>query len=243
MDNSKINQLNICPLHNDILKFNNLKFLSINGVHLYPDSLSKTDEQILINIIDSLQWSGSQSGRRKQDFGPKINFKKQKIKNHNCIKQNSDHNILTPSQFPGFSLLINILKNYDIINNFTKFFIPEFKCYKNFDYPFIPVELCNLEYNPIRGSHIEPHFDDFWAWGPRLVTFNLLSDTVLTLSDNNDQPSQFIEIYLPRRSLLIIEHEARYEWKHSIDPNNINERRIAITLREFSKEIIDLNRN
>lgn len=46
---------------------------------------------------------------------------------------------------------------------------------------FKPVELCHLEYAPERGSSIDPHVDDFWLWGERLVTINLNSSTVLTL--------------------------------------------------------------
>ena len=39
------------------------------------------------------------------------------------------------------------------------------------------VELCNLCYEPDRGAAIDPHKDDEWLWGERLVTLNLLSDT------------------------------------------------------------------
>ena len=47
---------------------------------------------------------------------------------------------------------------------------------------FRPVEQCNLEYLPQRGSSIDPHLDDSWLWGERLVTVNMLSDTTLTMS-------------------------------------------------------------
>lgn len=63
---------------------------------------------------------------------------------------------------------------------FTETMINKFQ-----DFPelsdFNPVELCNLEYTPERGSSIDPHVDDFWLWGERLVTVNLNSSTVLTL--------------------------------------------------------------
>ena len=47
---------------------------------------------------------------------------------------------------------------------------------------FEPVELCNLEYLPQRGAAIVAHKDDTWLWGERLVTVNLLSDTVYTMT-------------------------------------------------------------
>lgn len=50
---------------------------------------------------------------------------------------------------------------------------------------FMPVELCNLDYSPERGSAIDPHMDDDWIWGERLVTLNLLSPTYLTFSNNS----------------------------------------------------------
>ena len=40
---------------------------------------------------------------------------------------------------------------------------------------FQPVEQCNLDYHPERGSSIDPHLDDSWLWGERLVTINMLS--------------------------------------------------------------------
>ena len=39
---------------------------------------------------------------------------------------------------------------------------------------FQPIELNILEYSPERGSHIAPHFDDFWIWGERIIGLNLL---------------------------------------------------------------------
>ena len=47
---------------------------------------------------------------------------------------------------------------------------------------FTPVELCNLDYQPERGAHIEAHRDDSWLWGERLVTVNLLSPVLLTFT-------------------------------------------------------------
>ena len=47
---------------------------------------------------------------------------------------------------------------------------------------FVPIELCNLDYHPERGAHIEAHRDDSWLWGERLVTLNLLSPVLLTFS-------------------------------------------------------------
>lgn len=46
---------------------------------------------------------------------------------------------------------------------------------------FQTIEQCSLEYNPDKGASIDPHIDDCWIWGERVVTVNCLSDAVLTL--------------------------------------------------------------
>jgi len=92
-----------------------------------------------------------------------------------------------------------------------------------------------LEYLPERGSAIDPHLDDSWLWGERLVTLNLLSDTVLTFIDDS-QPSFAVLVMLPCRSLIVVSGPARYQWKHAIQRQHITSRRVAMTFRELSPE-------
>ena len=102
---------------------------------------------------------------------------------------------------------------------------------------FVPIELCNLEYAAERGSSIDFHFDDFWLWGDRLVTLNLLSDSVLSfVSDLN--PHIEIDVLLPRRSLMVVSGESRYLWKHGIHRQCIHGYRVAMTWRELSAEFM-----
>lgn len=123
------------------------------GVYIQLDFISKNEEAKLMEHIDEMPWDTSQSGRRKQNFGPKTNFKKRKV-----IPGNFDG-------FPEFSKFIHdrfdtvdLLKNYNVI------------------------EQCSLEYDPSKGASIDPHIDDCWIWGERIVTVNCLSDTVLTMT-------------------------------------------------------------
>ena len=189
------------------------------GVTIIPDFLSPTEECELVNKIDSCPWKNSQSGRCKQDYGPKVNFKKQKVK------------FATFSGLPFY--IASVVKKMRTVSTLEDFDV---------------VEQCNLEYVPERGSQIEAHFDDEWLWGERLVTLNLLSDTWFTMTCASDNAcplkafrredllinniSQFsshsceekltynmikVKIPLNRRSLVILDGPARHKWKHAIE--------------------------
>lgn len=98
--------------------------------------LSSAEALSLVDGVDNiLGWDASQSGRRKKNYGPKVNFKKKK---------------LGLGQFKGFPSVTNFvrerLKNVPILNDFET------------------VEECFLEYQTDRGSHIVPHIDDCWIW-------------------------------------------------------------------------------
>lgn len=168
------------------------------------DFIDELEEEKLVMNIDKLSWVSSQSGRRKHDFGPKVNFKKKKLKTE-CFLG-----------FPAYSrYLLERLARVPVLTDFQ------------------PVEMCDLEYEPSRGSAIDPHYDDFWLWGERLVTVNLLSATAytLTLPDNN---GQVIKIPLPRRSIIVLYSDARYKWMHSISRDDVLYRRLGITIRELT---------
>lgn len=102
---------------------------------------------------------------------------------------------------------------------------------------FEPVEMCNLDYSSERGSHIDPHIDDQWIWGERLVTVNLLSDSILTFC-NTEVPGIFVRVPLPRRGLVLVKDDARHKWKHLVDPRDIHGRRMAMTFRELTPEFM-----
>lgn len=98
---------------------------------LTPDECKRLVE----GVDETLGWDASQSGRRKKNFGPKVNFKKKK---------------LSVGKFEGFPKLTKFvrdqLKHVELLNDFQT------------------IEECFLEYDTTRGSHIEPHIDDCWIW-------------------------------------------------------------------------------
>jgi DNA N6-methyl adenine demethylase len=192
-----------CPHHNDIGNTNIA--VSIDGIFLVPDFLDESEESQLIAAIDKDIWIPSQSGRLKQDFGIKINFKKQTIKTKYF------------TGMPIYSLnILQRLQTFRLLNDFQS------------------VEQCNLDYRSERGSHIDPHIDDVWIWGERLITINLLSNTILTLIPNDTNNKTMIYIPMPRRWLIVLYGDARYDYKHAIKRQHIHQRRLAVTFRELT---------
>lgn len=65
-----------------------------------------------------------------------------------------------------------------------------------------------------RNQGISPHTDSP-QFGPIVVTISLLENSVMTFTHNSDGRTE--EVYLPRRGILVLEGEARYNFKHSIN--------------------------
>lgn len=145
-----------------------------------------------------------------QDFGPKVNFKKRRVR------------------LGGFSgLPISSQKLLERMHQEP--FLSDFR----------PVEQCNLDYHPQRGSAIDPHLDDSWLWGERLVTINMLSDTTLTMSLHEGLSGEIqVAVRLPRRCLLVLYHDARHKWKHAVYRRDVVDRRVCSTFRELSAEFL-----
>lgn len=133
------------------------KGLYLPGIYVKDNFLTAEEGLQIMNRLDDLPWVISQSGRRKQNYGPKTNFKKKKLQN---------------GLFKGFpettKFIQDKLKKEEILNDFQT------------------IEQCSLEYDPTKGASIDPHIDDCWIWGERVVTVNCLGDSVLTLTVYKD---------------------------------------------------------
>ncbi|PNF16603.1 hypothetical protein B7P43_G06429, partial [Cryptotermes secundus] len=185
--------------------------LDFPGIFIKLDFLNVAEEECLMSGIDKMAWDPSQSGRRKQNFGPKCNFKKKRLKLGNF------------KGFPGFTRFVqekfkdvNILKGYRT------------------------VEQCSLEYSPTRGASIDPHIDDCWVWGERIVTVNLLADCILTMTQYHGEASHVVvRVPMPRRSLLVMYGPARYLWEHTVLREDVLQRRVCLAYREFTPTYLE----
>ena len=96
---------------------------NFSGIVVIPNFISIDEEAELINNLDELPWDISQSGRRKQNFGPRANFKKRKAK---------------VGAFKGFPLSTKFIQDrFDSV--------PMLEDYKT-------VEQCSIEYSPEKGN-------------------------------------------------------------------------------------------
>jgi len=153
-------------------------------------------------------------------------------------------------------------KSFDGFPKFSKYFQDKLRQVELLrDYQTI--EQCSIEYRPETGACIDPHIDDCWVWGERVISLNLISDSVLTMTKyeggvdkynlryhydslNTSQPQNhpnnkswpIVRIPMPRRSLLVLYGPARYEWEHCVIRRDISSRRICMAYREFTKEYL-----
>ncbi|KAG7154742.1 Alpha-ketoglutarate-dependent dioxygenase alkB 4-like 2 [Homarus americanus] len=122
------------------------------GTKIVLDFISEEEERELLTHIDEVPWDPSQSGRRKQNYGPKCNFKKRRVRTE------------TFSGYPSFTKFIQ--------DRFNKVNVLK---------GFQTVEQCSLDYSLEKGASIDPHIDDCWIWGERIPTLSLLIGSTLTM--------------------------------------------------------------
>ncbi|KAH8341636.1 hypothetical protein KR059_012854 [Drosophila kikkawai] len=214
--------------------------LPLPGILVQERFLSAQEGTQLLADLDALPWDISQSGRRKQNFGPKTNFKKRKLQ---------------LGSFAGFPRSTEYVQR-----RFEE--VPVLQRFQT-------IEQCSLEYDPSKGASIDPHVDDCWIWGERVVTVNCLGDAVLTLTPyevqqagkyNLDLVPQYeqelraplldeeqlaryqgkvLRIPMPNLSLIVLYGPARYQFEHSVLREDVQERRVCIAYREFTPMYIN----
>jgi len=89
-------------------------------------------------------------------------------------------------------------------------------------------------YNKTQGIH--PHVDRTHCFGPIIVGLSLGDSATLTFSRRSEWGPQIHQVFLPRRSVYIMTRDARYLWRHGLDPafnaSSRSRERVSITWRE-----------
>eukprot|EP01135_Chromosphaera_perkinsii_P004776 Nk52_evm7s296 gene=Nk52_evmTU7s296 len=178
-------------------------------------------------------WVASQSGRRKQDYGPKANFKRKKVKIH----QDREMHYLPLYQKEMLSVGMDIIKQGEKDRGRSGG-RGDAETLKVEDF----IECGILEYDAHRGASLTPHVDDAWLWGENLVSWSLLSTAVMNFTRNvpieGSTTSRRVRIHvpLPEGCVLWMRGKARHQWMHGIERSDIDDRRISVTFRELSEE-------
>ncbi|GET93267.1 hypothetical protein, conserved [Leishmania tarentolae] len=187
--------------------------INISGLAVFQDAVTEEDEAAVICFLDNSYpfppWKESQSGRRKQDYGPRRNFKKKKIK---------------PAEIQAMPLVFKSV--FAAISSMTETFTG--KAYRI-------AEVSALEYMEGKMSNFDPHIDDTWLWGDRIAGLNLNEASAVTFVDPE---GVCCDVYLPRRAFFLMSGNCRYKWMHGIRPEHVRGRRISLTFRELSDEIL-----
>ena len=219
MNFSLINQINgysdekLVSIINDYFKNERI----FNDFFKKDNFLNFNEENNIIKECNEFKWIESQSGRKKQDFGPKINYKRKKVN-------------FSKIQFPKYIFILEEkIKGIKFLNNFKI------------------RELGNLLYSANQGAHIEPHVDHSWIWGDRILGVNLISSTIMTFSiELKILNLDFLfELNIPINvnSLYLMSGSSRYNWKHGVKSENIKTDRIVLTLREFDEKFYQDNKH
>lgn len=211
--------------------------LNIPGLYLLHDFVSATEEEELLQSVDSRPWN-SLAKRRVQHYGYEFCYDIRNVNTKRCL-----------GELPSF--LSPILERISLCPTF-----------KNADPDRIVLDQLTVnEYPP--GVGLSPHIDTHSAFedlifslslaGPCIMEFRRYGDgdwrrrvasSIDTKVDCPEDGSNCIKraIYLPPRSLLLLSGEARYAWHHYIPHHKIDKvdgkvirrasRRVSFTLRK-----------
>jgi alkylated DNA repair dioxygenase AlkB len=151
---------------------------------------------------------------------------------NNTLKRRTQHYGYEYDYTSGTSLrettAVPELFKYDLCSRFS---FPQQQCIVN-------------EYVP--GQGIGAHIDSPSLFGDTVVSVSLGSHCIMTFSrtDLDAGTKKEVDIVLPRRSAVILQGEARYEWSHSIAPRKSDivagvkvqrQTRVSLTFRDVKK--------
>lgn len=184
------------------------------GVRVLRDAVDEASAAALLACIERDPWRPAQSGKLKQHFGPKVSFKRRRLR------------------LGGFEGLPDYIRAIESLAR------ESFAVAVGFE----TTDAFVLRYEPERQSNLDLHADDTFAYGEVILDLSLESDAMLTFipgSSTDDLPraERLVRVPLPARSLLVLHGVARYRWLHGILAGDIAARRTSVTLRTLSDEL------
>eukprot|EP00743_Colponemidia_sp_Colp-15_P012582 GILK01014371.1.p1 GENE.GILK01014371.1~~GILK01014371.1.p1 ORF type:complete len:283 (-),score=18.16 GILK01014371.1:469-1200(-) len=123
----------------------------LRDFHVIDNFITSQEEKTLVEAMDQAGWVDAQSGRRKQDYGPMINYRNRKLK------------LDTFNGLPSY--LLPLSRRLGTVEGLEHYVIAQQQ---------------TLDYSNERDSFLLAHVDDTWLWGEHILGVNLLSDTTLS---------------------------------------------------------------
>jgi alkylated DNA repair protein alkB family protein 4 len=198
------------------------------GVRIFPDFLSLSESDELLREIDRSMFVKAQSGKRKQHYGPKINFNKKKMKADDF------------QGLPAYAARIEdrlrrLAKSQPAGDPFER---ASFAAALD---AFETTDVFVLQYFEREESNLDFHTDDTFAYGELILDLSLESDSVLTFLRKNPgagpKVMECVRVPLPARSAAVVYGQARFGWEHAILSYDIADRRTSITLRTLHEDL------
>ena len=199
------------------------------GVRVFPDFLSPPEATTLLREIDRSDFVKAQSGKRKQHYGPKINFNKKKMNSQNF------------EGLPAYAAeledrLRNLARSERIENRADRV------RFESSLESFEATDVFVLRYLERDESNLDFHLDDTFAYGELILDLSLESDSVLTFLrtrlEAGSKATECVRVPLPARSLAAVYGPARFEWEHAILSYDIADRRTSVTLRTLHENLL-----
>ncbi|CAO3607204.1 unnamed protein product [Cunninghamella blakesleeana] len=187
---------------------------NVQGLLLIEDFVNEEEEVVLINEVNQRTWSG---------LG---------------ISPNPELKRRTQQYGHLFSYRYRkVLEEYGPLPSFVDTIVDGIMEYQLM--PVKPNHLLVNEYN--KGQGIMPHVDAPGLFGPSILSLSLLSACIMKFT--HTETKEEIDVILPRRSIIVLQGDSRYKYKHGISKDHIDvtsdgksierDQRISFTFRQI----------
>lgn len=193
------------------------------GLVVWPDFVSEAEAARLLEEIESRPFKPAQSGKGKQHFGPRMNFRRQRMNLRNfeglpSFAHELERRVRARAALEEAPGLTQALDSYVTTDTFV------------------------LRYDAAQASNLDLHVDDTFAYGELILDLSLENDGWLTFLDGDpqsgvDRAFSCVRAALPARSMALLFGPARYAWFHGIRAEDTIGRRTSITLRTLGSEL------
>ena len=197
--------------------------LHIDGLHLLANFVDEEVETDIVTRIDRTPWMPSQSGRRKQDYGPKVSTSLAKrIVNVFAAKRSTSRSRRSSAKHSSVCLTMRVIccmiwRQKPTICTTTL----HSKCAiwsMRTSEVLVSSGTVTTSGSGAKGDGWDMSESCRVSPIRRLISINLLGGAVMSYCSVDENDDRLVLVWMPRRSLLCMRLAARYEWLHGILP-------------------------